>query len=166
MSEEQKRILQQQLWALCSLLRGRMAGDEFRDYILGFIFFKFLSERLYLIAQEALSQDGLDYATLDEKAVSGSLLLRVARQVKKVGRFYGQELNRITFNLARMNMILRGVHDKDFDTKQSDTLERPRHLGLRFEAIVANLPFSLKYSTNVKSYRQADSHRVSGGWYV
>ena len=48
MSEEQKRILQQQLWAICNLLRGRISGDDYRDYILGFIFYKFLSERLYL----------------------------------------------------------------------------------------------------------------------
>jgi type I restriction enzyme M protein len=66
MSEEQKRMLQQQLWAICNLLRGRISGDDYRDYILGFIFYKFLSERLYSIAQEALAEDGLDYALLDE----------------------------------------------------------------------------------------------------
>ncbi|MDO9518616.1 MAG: type I restriction-modification system subunit M [Pseudohongiella sp.] len=311
MSEDQKRQLQQQLWAICNLLRGRMAGDEYRDYILGFIFYKFLSERLLSMAQEALSVEGLDYTTLDpvqhseiieavkDEAVdtlgyhlnpdqlfsaitkqirddkeafivghlakvlrdieestrgheseadfvhlfedldlnssklgkspddrnkiireilskldeidfrlndidadvlgdsyeylisnfasdagkkagefytpqkiseilaravamgkdnlktvydptcgSGSLLLRVAKQVKKVGRFYGQEFNRTTFNLARMNMILHGVHYKDFDIKQDDTLERPQHLDLRFEAIVANPPFSLEWSAN------------------
>ena len=72
----------------------------------------------------------------------------MAKQVNKVGRFYGQEYNRTTFNLARMNMILHGVHYKDFDIKQDDTLERPQHLELRFEAIVANPPFSLSWSSN------------------
>jgi len=45
-------------------------------------------------------------------------------------------------------MILHGVHYKDFDIKQDDTLERPQHLELRFEAIVANPPFSLSWSSN------------------
>lgn len=84
----------------------------------------------------------------DPTCGSGSLLLRVAKQVKKVGRFYGQEFNRTTFNLARMNMILHGVHYKDFDIKQDDTLERPQHLDQRFEAIVANPPFSMDWSAN------------------
>lgn len=46
----------------------------------------------------------------DPTCGSGSLLLRVAREVKEVSNFYGQELNRTTYNLARMNMILHGVH--------------------------------------------------------
>ena len=43
MSEEQKRLLEQQLWNIAHELRGRMDAGEFRDYILGFIFFKYLS---------------------------------------------------------------------------------------------------------------------------
>jgi type I restriction enzyme M protein len=65
MSEDQKRQLQQQLWGICNLLRGRMAGDEYRDYILGFIFYKFLSERLLSMAKEALVGEELDYTALD-----------------------------------------------------------------------------------------------------
>ncbi|MDP0983544.1 HsdM family class I SAM-dependent methyltransferase, partial [Klebsiella variicola] len=41
----------------------------------------------------------------DPTCGSGSLLLRVAREVKEVSHFYGQEMNRTTYNLARMNMI-------------------------------------------------------------
>ncbi len=44
-----------------------------------------------------------------------------------------------------MNMILHGVHYRDFDIQQEDTLEEPRHLDLRFEAVVANPPFSAKW---------------------
>jgi hypothetical protein len=76
------------------------------------------------------------------------LLLRVAREVKDVGKFYGQELNRTTYNLARMNMILHGVSYQKFDIKQEDSLEHPQHLGLRAEAVVANPPFSAKWSAN------------------
>lgn len=84
----------------------------------------------------------------DPTCGSGSLLLRVAREVKEVSMFYGQELNRTTYNLARMNMILHGVHYRRFDIRQEDTLERPQHPDLRAEAIVANPPFSAHWSAN------------------
>lgn len=84
----------------------------------------------------------------DPTCGSGSLLLRVAREVQDVGNFYGQEMNRTTYNLARMNMILHGVHYRRFDIKQDDTLEHPQHIDKQFEAIVANPPFSAQWSAN------------------
>jgi type I restriction enzyme M protein len=84
----------------------------------------------------------------DPTCGSGSLLLRVKKEANQVGKIYGQELNRTTFNLARMNMILHDVHFSDFDIKQEDTLEKPQHLGLKFDAIVANPPFSVHWSAN------------------
>ena len=308
MSEEQKKQLETQLWNIANELRGKMDADEFRDYILGFIFYKYLSEKQYLYANTLLETEAIkDYAAIihaeDLKAIkeesliklgyflkpdelfsalakkgnantetqsnfiladlesilngieqstmgteseddfnqlfedldlnstklgrttdarnsliakvlshldkidfaledadadvlgdayeyliskfasgagkkagefytpqqvskilaqivttgkkrlknvydpscgSGSLLLRVAREVP-VDNFFGQELNRTTYNLARMNMILHDVHFGDFDIKQEDTLEEPQHLDKRFEAIVANPPFSAKW---------------------
>ncbi len=84
----------------------------------------------------------------DPTCGSGSLLLRVAREVEDVSNFYGQEMNRTTYNLARMNMILHGVHYRQFDIKQDDTLEHPQHIDQQFEAIVANPPFSAQWSAN------------------
>lgn len=84
----------------------------------------------------------------DPTCGSGSLLLRVAKEVKEVSKFYGQEMNRTTYNLARMNMILHGVHYLKFDIKQEDTLEHPQHIDKQFEAIVANPPFSANWSAN------------------
>jgi type I restriction enzyme M protein len=84
----------------------------------------------------------------DPTCGSGSLLLRVAKEVKEVSNFYGQEMNRTTYNLARMNMILHGVHYRKFNIKQEDTLEHPQHTGQQFEAIVANPPFSAEWSAN------------------
>jgi type I restriction enzyme M protein len=46
-----------------------------------------------------------------------------------------------------MNMIMHDVH-KRFDIKNEDTLERPLHLDMRFEAIVANPPFSANWSAS------------------
>ena len=300
--------LEQQLWNIANTLRGKMDADEFRDYILGFIFYKYLSEKMRLLADKLLSEDNIKYLDINEdtsdgkelldairddaidslgyflkptelfssivkrtdsiieeletilnnieqstmgsesaddfgnlfedldltssklgktvddrntliskvighldkidfetedlesdilgdayeyliaqfasgagkkagefytpqevskilakivttdkqklKSVydptcgSGSLLLRVAKEVKEVSQFYGQELNRTTYNLARMNMIMHDVHYKKFDIKQEDTLERPQHIDKRFEAIVANPPFSSKWSSN------------------
>ena len=84
----------------------------------------------------------------DPTCGSGSLLLRVAKQVKEVSAFYGQEMNPTTYNLCRMNMIMHDVHYKRFDIKNEDTLERPQHEDLKFEAIVANPPFSAKWSAS------------------
>ncbi|MCL4147839.1 UNVERIFIED_CONTAM: hypothetical protein GTU68_054573 [Idotea baltica] len=84
----------------------------------------------------------------DPTCGSGSLLLRINREVEDIDNFYGQELNRTTYNLARMNMILHGIHYKKFDIKQEDTLENPQHIDERFEAVVANPPFSAHWSAN------------------
>jgi len=321
MSEDQKKQLEQQLWNIANTLRGKMDADEFRDYILGFIFYKYLSEKMHTYADSMLEEDGVTYQSVDEKTAegkqyleaikeeslvklgyflkpselfsavarrgngngkaengekenpfiledlatilnnieqstmgtdseddfdnlfedldltstklgktvsarneliskvlahldkidfqienaeadilgdayeyliaqfasgagkkagefytpqevskilsklvtvgkkklksvydptcgSGSLLLRVAKEIKEVGKFYGQELNRTTYNLARMNMILHGIHYQKFDLRQEDSLEHPQHVDERFEAIVANPPFSAKWSAS------------------
>lgn len=85
----------------------------------------------------------------DPTCGSGSLLLRVSKEVR-VTDFYGQELNQTTYNLARMNMILHDVNFNDFDIRQGDSLEEPLFIDERFEAIVANPPFSANWSSDKK----------------
>ena len=315
MSTDHKQQLESQLWNIANTLRGKMGADEFRDYILGFIFYKYLSERMHLFADDILKHDGIAFNDIDETSAngqqmlaaiqeesigrlgyflkpsqlfskvaarggqksnnfiledltailkhieastmghdseedfeglfedldlgssklgktenaknelvakvlvhlqqidfkledteadvlgdayeyligqfasgagkkagefytpqqvssilakivttgktslntvydptcgSGSLLLRVAKEVDQVSGFYGQEMNPTTYNLARMNMILHGVHYKRFDLRNEDTLENPapEHAELRFDAIVANPPFSAKWSAS------------------
>lgn len=319
MSEEQKRQLENQLWGIANMLRGRISPDDYRDYILGFIFYKYLSERQYLYANgllegepvtdfklvtdretlDAIKEESLlklgyflepsqlftvmaakgqaneggesNYILEDLKAVlnhieqstmgteseddfnalfedldlnstklgrtvgarndvivkilvaldkidfklneidsdvlgdayeyligefaagagkkagefytpqqvskilakivttgkgkirsaydptcgSGSLLLRIAKEAE-VGEYYGQEINRTTYNLARMNMILHGVHYREFNIEQEDTLENPRHLDLRFEAVVANPPFSAHWKGDANPLNSTD----------
>ena len=315
MSEEQKRQLNQQLWNIANTLRGKMDADEFRDYILGFIFYKYLSEKMELYANDILKEDKIKYLDISEdtkqgqeylEAIkeesleklgyflkpselfgqvakrgngngkneskfiiediqkiliniqnstmgtaseedfdhlfedmdlnstklgrtaeqrneviakvlshldkidfqleqskidvlgdayeyligqfasgagkkagefytpqqaskilarivtlgktriksaydptcgSGSLILRLGR-ICDVLKFYGQERNRTTYNLCRMNMILHGVHHTRFDIKLEDTLEHPQHEKLDAEAVVANPPFSAKWSAS------------------
>ena len=83
----------------------------------------------------------------DPTCGSGSLILRLGK-VCDVLKFYGQERNRTTYNLCRMNMILHGVHFTRFDIKLEDTLEHPQHDKLDAEAVVANPPFSAKWSAS------------------
>jgi len=315
MSEEQKRQLNQQLWNIANTLRGKMDADEFRDYILGFIFYKYLSEKMELYANDILKVDKIQYLAIPEdtrqgqeylEAIreesleklgyflkpselfgqvakrgngngkhgntfiiediqkiliniqnstmgtaseedfdhlfedmdlnstklgrtaeqrneviakvlshldsidfqleqsemdvlgdayeyligqfasgagkkagefytpqqaskilarivtlgktriksaydptcgSGSLILRLGR-ICDVLKFYGQERNRTTYNLCRMNMILHGVHHTRFDIKLEDTLEHPQHDKLDAEAVVANPPFSAQWSAS------------------
>lgn len=83
----------------------------------------------------------------DPTCGSGSLLLRVAKEAN-VRKFYGQELTSTTYNLARMNMLLHDVSYQNFDIQNADTLEEPQHMDMRFEAVVANPPYSAKWSSD------------------
>lgn len=85
----------------------------------------------------------------DPTCGSGSLLLRVSKEAN-VRKFYGQELTSTTYNLARMNMLLHDVSYDRFDIKNNDTLEHPEHIDEKFEAIVANPPYSSKWSADAK----------------
>lgn len=92
---------------------------------------------------------------LDFACGSGSLLLNVRKQMGKdgVGRIYGQEKNITTYNLARMNMLLHGVKDSEFEIFHGDSLvnewdvlnEMNPSKKIEFDAIVANPPFSLRW---------------------
>ncbi len=64
MLEEQKKNLQTQLWNIANELRGNMDASQFRDYILGFIFYKYLSEKFELYADKILEADGIKFGSL------------------------------------------------------------------------------------------------------
>lgn len=96
-------------------------------------------------------------SVLDFACGSGSLLLNVRKQVAKaggtIGKISGQEKNITTYNLARMNMLLHGVKDTEFEIYHGDTLlnewdtmrEQNPAKKPSFDAIVANPPFSLRW---------------------
>lgn len=96
-------------------------------------------------------------SVMDFACGSGSLLLnvrhRMVAQGGHLGRIYGQEKNVTTFNLARMNMLLHGVKDSEFEIFHGDTLlnewdmlqEGNPAKQPRFDAIVANPPFSYRW---------------------
>ncbi len=106
---------------------------------------------------------------LDFACGSGSLLLNVRREMgeKGIGKIYGQEKNITTYNLARMNMLLHGVKDTEFEIHHGDTLvndwdilnEENPSKKMTFDAIVANPPFSLRWDPKEET---AKDFRFSG----
>ncbi|ULQ55455.1 N-6 DNA methylase [Flavihumibacter rivuli] len=89
MSEEQKKQLEAQLWNIANTLRGKMNADEFRDYILGFIFYKYLSERMHQYANDMLKQDGIRYEQIKENSRDGKAILAAVKEeaLLKLGYF-------------------------------------------------------------------------------
>lgn len=82
----------------------------------------------------------------DPTCGSGSLLLRAPKEINNQSiKFYGQEVNITSYNLARMNMFLHNVHYDNFDIKCDDTLLNPQHLNQKFDIIVSNPPYSIKW---------------------
>lgn len=101
------------------------------------------------ILAKLVSISGDVKSVYDPTCGSGSLLLRVAKEVNSTNlEFCGQEQNPSTFNLARMNMLMHGVRYDKFDIKNDDTLEHPMHSEKRFDAVVANPPFSANWSAS------------------
>jgi len=96
-------------------------------------------------------------SVMDFACGSGSLLLNVRKKVSKaggtIGKIFGQEKNITTYNLARMNMLLHGVKDSEFEIHHGDTLinewdmmrEQNPAKKPSFDAIVANPPFSYRW---------------------
>ncbi len=95
---------------------------------------------------------------LDFACGSGSLLLNVRNQLGEygIGKIFGQEKNITTYNLARMNMLLHGVKDSEFEIHHGDSLlndwdilneENPAKK-VEFDAVVANPPFSYRWEPN------------------
>lgn len=92
---------------------------------------------------------------LDFACGSGSLLINVRKQMgaHSIGQIYGQEKNITTYNLARMNMLLHGLKDSEFQIFHGDSLlndwgilnEMNPAKKITFEAVVANPPFSYRW---------------------
>ncbi len=97
-------------------------------------------------------------SVLDFACGSGSLLLNVRKCLGAggIGRIYGQEKNITTYNLARMNMLLHGVKDTEFEIYHGDSLLNDWNIlremnpakKLEFSAVVANPPFSYRWEPN------------------
>lgn len=136
---------------------GKKAGEFYTPQQISTI----LSEIVTLDSQSPSTgkKNKLD-KVLDFTCGSGSLLLNVRKRIKDnggtIGKIYGQENNVTTYNLARMNMLLHGMKDTEFEIFHGDTLKNQWDIlnemnpskKTEFDAVVANPPFSLRWDPN------------------
>jgi type I restriction enzyme M protein len=136
---------------------GKKAGEFYTPQQISTI----LSQIVLLDSQDPATglKSKLD-KVLDFACGSGSLLLNVRQRMNEnngtIGKIYGQEKNVTTYNLARMNMLLHGMKDTEFEIFHGDTLLNQWELlnelnpskKIEFDAIVANPPFSLRWEPN------------------
>lgn len=118
------------------------------------------------------------FTVFDPACGSGSLLLTVGNALKELGKkqavkYYGQELNTTTYNLARMNLMMHDVAYQDMTLRNADTLgpdwpDGPNSQGIdeprQFDAVVANPPYSAKWSADeslIKDPRFTDFGRLA-----
>lgn len=135
---------------------GKKAGEFYTPQQISSI----LSAIVTLDSQEPKTgkRERLD-SVFDFACGSGSLLLNVRHRLKEaggtIGRIFGMEKNITTYNLARMNMLLHGVKDTEFEINHGDTLtnewdwlrETNPAKKPQFDAVVANPPFSYRWDT-------------------
>lgn len=114
------------------------------------------------------------FRVYDPTMGSGSLLLTVQKALSEGEHessvdFYGQELNTTTYNLARMNLMMHGVNYRNMNLKRGDTLDADWpfaekdgiQLPLKFDAVVANPPYSQKWE--IKSIDRSKDSRFKFG---
>lgn len=133
---------------------GKKAGEFYTPQQVSTI----LSQIITLDSQDpSLGEKKKIRQVLDFACGSGSLLLNVRNGLKKsggeIGKIFGQEKNITTYNLARMNMLLHGVKDTEFEIHHGDTLLNDWNIlnemnpakKMQFDAVVANPPFSYRW---------------------
>ena len=158
---------------------GKKAGEFYTPQRISGI----LSAIVALDSQEPKSGNRKHLGSvMDFACGSGSLLLNVRKRMgpQGIGRIYGQEKNITTYNLARMNMLLHGVKDSEFEIYHGDALTNDWELLCEtnpakkpyFDAVVANPPFSYRWGPNealredVRFKNPRDGAEVSGGLRV
>ena len=72
MSDSSQQQLGNTLWAIADQLRGAMNADDFRDYMLAFLFLRYLSDNYEIAARKEL---GSDYPELEGKRPGAALHL-------------------------------------------------------------------------------------------
>ncbi|MBT9546446.1 MAG: type I restriction-modification system subunit M [Candidatus Sericytochromatia bacterium] len=131
---------------------GKKAGEFYTPQAISTV----LSEIVTLDSQEPATgkKKKLD-KVFDFACGSGSLLLNVRNHLGPhgIGKIYGQEKNITTYNLARMNMLLHGMKDSEFEIHHGDSLLNDWNIlnemnpakKQEFDAVVANPPFSYRW---------------------
>ncbi len=131
-----------------------------------------VSQVLAKLVSYNVKESNEQFRVYDPTMGSGSLLLTVQKELpyhNKKGsvKFYGQELNTTTYNLARMNLMMHHVNYRNMELRRADTLDSDWPFDekdgiqtpLKFDAVVANPPYSQKW--DIKSINREKDPRFS-----
>jgi type I restriction enzyme M protein len=75
--KEQKAQLAKQLCIIANTLRGKMAANEFRDYLVPFIFYKYLNTKMELYANAILATHNLSFDQVEGHAQEATLIAQI-----------------------------------------------------------------------------------------
>jgi len=133
---------------------GKKAGEFYTPHEVSVLMSEIVSDHL---------KDRKEIQIYDSCSGSGSLLINIGSSVAKYMddkdniKYYAQELKQNTYNLTRMNLVMRGILPSNIQTRNGDTLEDdwpyfdendPIHTynTLYVDAVVSNPPYSQKWS--------------------
>lgn len=120
MSEELQQQLRAQLWNVANTLRGNMSAGEFMYFSLGFIFYKYLSEKIETFADNALADDGITFKQLWSDTDPDAEELRVevkAQCIENIGYFIEPQYL-FSYIIARINAKENILPDLERSLKQ------------------------------------------------
>lgn len=96
----------------------------------------------------------------DPACGTGSLLSKFTSMVRSGDEpiaYFGQEINKTTYNLCRMNLILHGIDIRDIKIEHGNTLLEPKgNKRTTFDVVVSNLPFSVYWRSSELPHLLAD----------
>ena len=137
---------------------GKKAGEFYTPHEVSLLMSLIIADHL---------QDRTEIRIYDPTSGSGSLLLNIgealARHIDDPDRikYYAQELKQNTYNLTRMNLVMRGIKPDNIVTRNADTLEddwpyfedndpENTYEPLYLDAVVSNPPYSQKWDPTGK----------------
>ncbi|MGY3724196.1 type I restriction-modification system subunit M [Granulicatella balaenopterae] len=132
---------------------GKKAGEFYTPHEVSVLMSDIVAEHL---------KDKEEIKIYDPTSGSGSLLINIGQSVTKHNgnrdsiQYYAQELKSSTYNLTRMNLVMRGINPSNIITRNADTLVEDWPLEnanpnefrkqLRVDAVVSNPPYSQKWN--------------------
>lgn len=126
---------------------GKKAGEFYTPHEVSLLMSEIISEHL---------KDRSDIQIYDPTSGSGSLLINIGKSASKYIKgenkikYFAQELKQNTYNLTRMNLVMRGILPENIVTRNGDTLaedwpffdENHAYNPLFVDAVVSNPPYS------------------------
>ena len=147
---------------------GKKAGEFYTPHEVSLLMSEIVAEHL---------KEKTEIRIYDPTSGSGSLLINIGRSVSKRMEssrveYYAQELKENTYNLTRMNLVMRGIEPASLNVRNGDTLEEDwpffedddpaTYCLLHVSAVVSNPPYSQKWDNkNQKSNPRFSSYGVA-----